>query len=161
MPALSREQFTHCTCRLAGTPGPAGAGRCRERSKGERGSTSEERALGKNGESSQRASERLGNGGQNVWIPGDDLLPAWPGRTGTQWLRGTRNIHKPGYHMKGFSNTLMSQGRVWQYESGSLKASFKTRLFCVAPEGYHAVAGDRQAVCRLSLGPWNGGEQYH
>lgn len=64
--------------------------------------------------------------------------------------------------MKGFSNTLMIQGRVWQYKkSGSLKASFETRLFCVASEGYRAVAGDRQAVCRLSLGLPNGGEQYH
>lgn len=36
--------------------------------------------------------------------------------------------------MKGFSNILMNQGRVGQSKRGSLKASFKTRLFC-GPRG--------------------------
>lgn len=63
--------------------------------------------------------------------------------------------------MKGFSNILMNQEKVGQSKRGSLKVSFKSRLFCVAPERYCAVAADRQAVCRLPLGLLNGGEQYH
>lgn len=123
-------QFSHCMCPPPGTPGPAGPWRCGERSKGKGGSTSEERAFRKNGESSQRASEWLGYGGQNVWIPRDDLLPAWPGGAGTQRLWGTADIHKPGCNMKGFRNTWIVF-RSWSWWSLWVRIFYDSMMFVV------------------------------
>lgn len=56
---------------------------------------------------------------------------------------------------------LMNQGRVGQSKRGSVKASFKIKILCMAQESWCAVAGARRAICRLSLGLPHGREQCH